>query len=550
MTNHKKTNEESINQDQIRKQLDKILASEDFQASESISTFLRFVVEETLEGRADQIKGYTIAVKAFGRPADFNPQIDTIIRTQARRLRRSLEIYYLADGRDDLIRITMPKGAYIPKFELQGKFREQRSEQASNAKRSAFEVNKSSNVQSDGINNGLFSASIAVLPLVSLSTDPDDACIADGLTEEFSIALNRFAEIEVIGPLNRLRGQQVESRQIGEEYRVRFVLQGSVRRRGTMVRISPSLNDTATGKIIWGDTFEFDLEKNSLFEIEDQVTAHVVGTIADGYGVVFRKLYPETHHIHIQDSNVTDAVVKYHHSRITLNPVDVAQANEALEKNLNDQPDNPLLLAMLAGNYYGNVLLDFNTIPDAAQKAQEMVSKAVHLDPKLQVARSTNGSVHGLFGRLDKCVDESLAAVSLNPHRASVLGDSGFRLAMAGEWETGIEMIEKSMQLNPHFPSWIHFVTFMYQYHLGDFQKAREAAQQFIAPGLFWHPLIHAAVLAQLGMLDEAGNSLQELLQLKQDFPVRGREVMKRLIYLDENVDMLWEGLIKVGLKE
>lgn len=96
--------------------LERILASADFVASPRLAAFLRFVVEATLDGRADTIKGYTIAVEALGRPASFDPQIDPIVRVEATRLRRALERYYATAGAEDAVTVAIPKGSYVPVF--------------------------------------------------------------------------------------------------------------------------------------------------------------------------------------------------------------------------------------------------------------------------------------------------------------------------------------------------------------------------------------------------------------------------------------------------
>ena len=100
----------------IRAELDRVLASDAFRAAPQLSAFLSFVVERTVEGRAAELKGYTIAVEALGRPADFNPQIDPIVRVEAGRLRRALTQYYANEGQADPLQLSMPVGGYVPVF--------------------------------------------------------------------------------------------------------------------------------------------------------------------------------------------------------------------------------------------------------------------------------------------------------------------------------------------------------------------------------------------------------------------------------------------------
>src|SRR5215470_7641723 len=99
----------------VRKQLSRILSSHEFKNSQVVSKFLEFVVEEVLAGRANEIKEYTIGVKALGRAADFNPQFDAVVRIHAGRLRRMLREFYNGGSSETLL-IDIPKGSYVPVF--------------------------------------------------------------------------------------------------------------------------------------------------------------------------------------------------------------------------------------------------------------------------------------------------------------------------------------------------------------------------------------------------------------------------------------------------
>jgi hypothetical protein len=100
----------------IQKQLNRILTSPEFKATDVQKSFLTFVVETVLAGRSHEIKGYTVATQVFGRGEDFNQATDPIVSIQANKLRRALERYYLVAGQNDPIRIEIPKGTYVPLF--------------------------------------------------------------------------------------------------------------------------------------------------------------------------------------------------------------------------------------------------------------------------------------------------------------------------------------------------------------------------------------------------------------------------------------------------
>lgn len=101
---------------EIRAALEKLIASPTFSKSPQLAHFIKFVVEETLAGRADRIKAYTIAADALGRGADFDAQNNPLVRVEAGRLRHALDQYYATHGRDDPITIELPRGHYVPVF--------------------------------------------------------------------------------------------------------------------------------------------------------------------------------------------------------------------------------------------------------------------------------------------------------------------------------------------------------------------------------------------------------------------------------------------------
>src|SRR5215469_5886659 len=102
--------------DEIRAALEHMAGSEAFRGSPQLVSFLRYVVEATLRGTSERIKGYTIAVEALGRAENFDPQSDPIVRVEAMRLRRALSRYYTNGGKRDPVLIDLPLGSYVPAF--------------------------------------------------------------------------------------------------------------------------------------------------------------------------------------------------------------------------------------------------------------------------------------------------------------------------------------------------------------------------------------------------------------------------------------------------
>ena len=153
---------EGLTPDGIRSQLFRILTSDDFSGRGRLGDLLRFVVEYALDGKAEKLKGYTIALEVFGRDASFDPSRDPIVRIQAGRLRQALEHYYLSSGKHDPIRIDVPKGSYVPVF-------------AKHAEGPADDETPTSR------------PTIAVLPFVQLDADGHADYFAFGLGEDLSL---------------------------------------------------------------------------------------------------------------------------------------------------------------------------------------------------------------------------------------------------------------------------------------------------------------------------------------------------------------------------
>ena len=224
-----------LSHDAIREQLDRILTHSEFHATDKMRGFLRFVIEEKLAGRANRLKGYTIATRVFDRGDDFDAAQDPIVRIQAGRLRRALERYYLVAGGRDPIFIDIPKGRYIPYFSAQTAPERRRSDSSAGA--------------SERLGSPA-GPSVAVLPLVNLTDDPERPFFTVGLVEDLATELSRFQDVAVISCQRKptthvLPTDPVE---LGKTIGARFILQGTVRRDPQTIKVAMQLIDTAHGR--------------------------------------------------------------------------------------------------------------------------------------------------------------------------------------------------------------------------------------------------------------------------------------------------------------
>jgi adenylate cyclase len=183
-------------------------------------------------------------------------------------------------------------------------------------------------------------------------------------------------------------------------------------------------------------------------------------------------------------------------------------------------------------------------------KAEKLAREAVAIDPDCPDARWVMGFVHFLRRRPENFINEFEAALALNPHNAIILAIYGIFLPGLGEWEKGVKLIEKARMLNPQLSSQYYIITSLNYYRKGEFERAYSESLHVITPGLFWEPLVRTAVLGQLGRTDDAQPYLRKLLSLQPTFKERGRNLIRRLLYSEENVDMVYEGLQKVDFPD
>jgi len=228
----------------VSAQLDKILSSSTFIRSKRLGRFLRFTVEQCLDGRQNALKEYLVGVEVFNKLESFDPRIDSIVRVEARRLRSKLERYYQTEGKDDQVVIQFRKGSYVPQLLT----REQ--------------LQAMGLADEYGTRAGL--KSIAVSKFANLGVDPSHSHFCSGLTDEVIGGLTKTAMFRVMPRIGAS----------GEDTKADYLLEGSVRKQGDRLRISVQLIDAANNLYIWSETWERDLL--DAFAVQDEISRSVV----------------------------------------------------------------------------------------------------------------------------------------------------------------------------------------------------------------------------------------------------------------------------------
>ncbi len=258
----------TLSADAIRAQMEKVLTSSELRQSRRMQDFLRFIVSETLAGREDRLKEFSIAVEVFGRESSFDPKTSSIVRVEASRLRRRLREYSLAAGKGDQIHIGLPPGTYTPTFTLIESIGDD-----------AAPPQAADSAEVEPRSASLDKPAIAVLPFANVSGDAEQEVFADGLAEDLITALSRIRWLFVIARNSTFtyKGGVVDVKQVSRQMGVRYVLEGSVRRSRDRVRVSAQLVDATTGIHIWAETFDRKLIE--LFELQDEITQRIAGTL-------------------------------------------------------------------------------------------------------------------------------------------------------------------------------------------------------------------------------------------------------------------------------
>jgi TolB-like protein len=246
-----------VTAEEVRSQLANLLASDGFANSARLSKFLQVTVDKALAGQADSLKEFALGHDVFDRGPDYDPRLDSIVRVEAMRLRRKLAKYYEDAGSTDPVLILYQPGSYAPRFE----------------RRRQLEP------PTEATAHDLDPDTVAVLPFVNLSSDPEQEIFCHGTTEEIIIELASVPGLRVLGLTTAFvlrdckEGLMAMSQRLG----VGTLVEGSVRKSGEQLRIGARTVDVATGQTLWSRSFERAVD--DIFAIQDEIAQEVAAAL-------------------------------------------------------------------------------------------------------------------------------------------------------------------------------------------------------------------------------------------------------------------------------
>ena len=396
--------------------------------------------------------------------------------------------------------------------------------------------------------------SIAVLPFANLSGDPDQEYFADGITEEIITELTRFRELFVLARNTtfQYKGQPVDVSKVGRQLRVRYVLEGSVRRAGGKIRVNAQLLDASSGGHLWAETYDRELTPSNVLAVQDEITEHVVAKIAEPYGAIFRAGVRETQRKATDNLTAYECVLHAReHVQTEVSPALHLRARDCLERAIELDRNYAEAWAWLSEMYLDEYRFGYNQRPDPKplDRALTAARRAVALDPTSAMGHLTLASAHFFRRELDQFAVAAEQALALNPNNAFVLARLAVCFTGVGELERSVALTNKAIALNPHHPSWYYFTVFMHHYHKREYEEALMAAQKWNEPEFFWNQVHLAQAYAYLGRKSEAQAAVAKLLQLYPDFPKNAWKEWRIWLVSEDIIQHEAEGLRKAGLE-
>ncbi|VVE90493.1 hypothetical protein [Pandoraea bronchicola] len=474
----------------VRGELARILASQSFATSERMRALLEYLTVQTLEGHADRLKEYTIAIDVFGRGSDFDPRIETVVRTEAWRLRARLGRYYETEGAANPIRVQLAKRSFA--VVAQRVPEQTRSLTFDSPVRSA-------------------AARVAVLPFVAVDDDGSLRWLGESLADEFSHALGRVPRIEVAARSScrvMAASATIDACEAARRLGSTLLIEGSVRRTGSEVRLLIQLIDARSGCQLWAFADELAWRDEAGFVAS---TAHRLVTelmrSAPAWQTPLAEAFVDTMRLDADLRQILRVGLGSAPSELDI----MRQGIGWLEARLRHAPQNAEWQLALT-----NLLATFITVVPASSAdlmprlrrcahaatlepgtateglvalgmaslfvcdwgtAQDALSRALSLSPQDCGALTARGLLNLQVGRLNEALDDIRLARELHPLSAAVTGTAAAVLVNCRRYGEAVDLARRAVGLDSDF----------------------KPAQALLADAMFWDGRVHQA----LGRLEE-----------------------------------------------
>ncbi|HLP70184.1 MAG TPA: tetratricopeptide repeat protein [Rhizobium sp.] len=497
-------------------ELERVLHSPSFEATDRNKRFLKYVVSETLAGRGDRIKAYSIGTSVFGRGDNFDPLQDPIVRIEAGRLRRSLEHHYLlTPNAQSKLRIAIPKGTYVPVFER---------------------IHPEPSVAGEPVLH-------TMAPHLLVRTFDQHSCTATWpdfgrvLTTQLIAALTKFSDLYIYGP--PLAANLINPE--GEHaVHIDYELSGNVTIAKDQILAEFLIQDLQEGRFIWSQSIYRPIDPScdatELVAVLLTIASEVASIVGQRDGVIDS----ETREKACQRHKRFTASQKLLEFQDYWRRVDLTR-NEPLRFDLESviatDPNFSAAHACLSLLYTDAERFGIDCGPDyprPIERALTLARRAVELAPRSGRCHHALGVARWFAGQPEPALQELKIASALNPNDSEFLAEFGLRSAMRMQWELGIPMLITSFERNPLQSGQYRMGLFFFHLASGDYEEALRQALLAEAP-MVAHPNIAcAAALSRLGRHAEAAQHLDEAEAISPGlFSRLAADLAKRQIHPD-----------------
>lgn len=458
-----------------RQALDNVISSQAFSEMPRLKRFLEYIVTETIAGNGERLKGVVIACDVFDKTDPDEAQSTTIVRVEAGRLRRRLSDYYRGEGKNDPVRIRIPKGGYVAVFEEMAEDStglQARSGKAGPGREWSTQFKASivliilvglmatfffwnryitsTEKQSPVLASDLLVSKpiIAVLPFRSMVDGDSDGSISYGLAEDIITDLGGLSALEVISITSVMpfKDLDINPLDISAKLGVHYVLTGSVRGTPPDLRVTAQLYDAINGVQLWAE--RFDREMISELALQDEISHQVVDSLSihmqgDENFFPSQRLNtdPDTWSLYKQAMNLVNP------------PSDPARLELSLRAFEQITRHDPNFAGGFAGVAYVHSFKAFfghsQSSTSDVQTALDMAAMSQSLDSSFGLSYSAQAFAYLVSQDFEQALAASAKAVQLAPNDPYVMTYHGFILSAAGQSEEGITFAETALRLDP-----------------------------------------------------------------------------------------------------
>jgi adenylate cyclase len=389
--------------------------------------------------------------------------------------------------------------------------------------------------------------SIAVLPFINMSSDPEQEYFSDGITEDLITDLSKLSGLFVISrnSVFLYKGKAVNPKQVSQDLGVQYVLEGSVRKAGNRVRITAQLVDTDRGYHLWAD--RYDRELQDIFALQDEITQKIVAALAvkltEGERERLTRRYTdnlEAYDCYLRGLEYSECATQETN----------ALARQMFEHAIALDPQFATAYAELGWVFFEQWVMGWSQDAQILDQTWAMAQRVLALDGAVADGHRLVAVVSLWKKQYEPAIAEAERAITLDPNSADGYANLAHILNFAGQPAETAPLMQKAMRLNPQYPVWYVWELGHAYYLTGRYEEALATMKRILARNPEFLPAHEylAVIYSELGREEEARAAGAECLRLHPNLPLK--VIAQRLPYKDQAVlERVLNAARKAGLR-